>query len=231
MSDALAELESLVPRIPQAVSHQKVSDLVDRLFDKLIDFQQTQTRLQAILDIASLIDFADDYITVVKSASRDAATALTVASNETTMEDAEEAYSDLKKAVISTDRAIRHHWRAVVLRDYTPLATVGRLLRQFGDTNGIGDRMEAVGARADQSVNIANLAELRDAIRDLKAERSEVEAEKAAMTKNPEVDHFLGKLAAGDATLAAVTPTVFKWLSEHEALAELAVRPLARSTF
>lgn len=225
MSDVLDELEALLPRIPQAVSHQKVSNLVGRLFDKLLDFQQTQIRLQSILDISHLIDFVDDYISAMRSASREAAAALIAAGDEPTIEDAEDAYLELKKAIGFADRAVRHHWKAIILRDFTPLATVGRLLRQFGDTEEIGDRMETLGARADQSVNIASLAELRDTIRALKAERSELEAEKSAMTKNPEVDQFLAKLAAGDATLAAVTPTVFQWLSEHGALSELAVRP------
>ncbi|NEJ17733.1 hypothetical protein GR211_33335 [Rhizobium leguminosarum] len=231
MTDVLDELESLLPRIPQAVAHQKVSNLVDRLFDKLLDFQQTQARLQAILDASDQIDFVDDYIISMRSASREAATALKAASDENTIEDAEEAYSELKKAISAADRAVRHYWKVVILRDFTPLVTVGRLLRQFGDTNDIGDRMEALGTRADQSINVASLTELRDIIRALKVERSQLEAEKAAMTKNPEVDQFLGKLAAGDATLATVTPTVFQWLSEHGALSELAVRPLARSLF
>lgn len=231
MTDVLAELETLLPRIPQAVSHQKVSNLVDRLFEKLADFQHSQTRLQAVIDICDLTDFADTYIAAMKAASREAAEALTGASDESTIEDAEDAYSELKKAIGSADRSVRQHWKDVVVRDYAPLATVGRLLRQFGDTNDIGDRMETLGTQADQSVNIASLAELRDTIRTLKAQRGKLEAEKAAMTKNPEVDEFLGKLAAGDATLAAVTPTVFQWLSDHGALAELAIRPLARSSF
>ncbi len=45
------------------------------------------------------------------------------------------------------------------------------------------------------------------------------------MTKNAEVDDFLTKLASGRATLSSVTPSVYSWLKEHDALVQLAVSP------
>ncbi|WP_434730728.1 hypothetical protein [Rhizobium binae] len=225
MSDVLLELEGLLPRIPQAVTHQKVSHQIDRLLEKFSDFGSTRTRLSALLDISVLIDFDDEHVVEMKAASQDAAAALLKTADEASILRAEEAYQEFKTAIGLAERFLRNHWKLVVSRDYAPFSTIGRLLKQFGDTSDIGNRMEALGARADQSINIAIIAELRDTIRTLGEERSKLEAEKAAMTKNSEVDDFLNKLASGDATLASVTPTVHQWLSDHGALEDLAVRP------
>lgn len=225
MSDVLLELEGLLPRIPQAVTHQKVSHQIDRLFERLSDFASSTSRLSALLEISAMIDFKDEHVAEMEAASQDASDALIAAGDEASILRADEAYQDFKKTMGLAERFLRNHWKITVSRDYAPLSTIGRLLKQFSDTSDIGNRMEALGTRADQSTNIASVSELRETIRTLGEERRKLEAEKAAMTENSEVDDFLNKLASGEATLASVTPTVHQWLSDHGALEDLAVRP------
>ncbi len=201
------------------MSHQ-----LDRLVEKLSDFHQVKLRLSALGDIADLIDFRDEHVREMEASSLYAGKALEAASDAASILQAEEAYGELKKAMQFADRSLRGRWRTLA-SDFAALSTVGRMLRQFSDTEDVGSRMEALGTRAEQSVNLASAADLRDTINWLRLERSKLEAEKAAMTKNSEVDDFLAKLAVGEATLALLTPVVFQWIAEHGELEDFAIKP------
>ncbi|MBY5645554.1 hypothetical protein [Rhizobium leguminosarum] len=222
MSDALEELEQLLPSIPAAVERQRVGAQLDRVNAKLSDFSSVTARFTAVGKVAALIDFRDENFSEMKEAAIDAGRHLQGAADETTLDLAGRSYEDLKTAISAAERSIRNQWRTVITNDYKPLAVVGALLQRFGDTLETGRAMVRLAERADRSIALS-MADLPAEIASLSNDRSKLEAEKASMTKNGEVDEFLTKLAAGKATLRSVTPSVYAWLREHDALEKMAV--------
>ncbi|MBY3101166.1 hypothetical protein HFO69_26220 [Rhizobium laguerreae] len=224
MSDALEELEQLLPSIPAAVERQRVGAQLDRVNAKVGDFSNVTAKFTIIRSVAALIDFYDENIAEMREAALDAGRLLKEAFDESTLDLAGRSYDDLKTAISVAERSTRGQWRTVVTNEYRPIAVVGALLQRFGDTLDIGRRMVALAERADRSTALS-ITELPAEIAALASDRTKLEAEKAGMTKNGEVDDFLTKLAAGKATLSSVTPSVFSWLSEHDALDQLGVSP------
>ncbi|MBB4509545.1 hypothetical protein [Rhizobium leguminosarum] len=222
MSDALEELEQLLPSIPAAVERQRIGAQLDRVNAKLSDFSNVTARFTVVGKVAALIDFYDENFSEMKEAALDAGRQLCGAADETTLDLAGRSYDDFKTAISAAERSIRYQWRTVVTNDYKPIAIVGTLLQRFGDTLEIGRGMVALAGRADRSTALS-MADLPAEIASLSNDRSKLEAEKASMTKNGEVDDFLTKLAAGKATLSSVTPSVYSWLREHDALEQMAV--------
>ncbi|TBC02929.1 hypothetical protein [Rhizobium ruizarguesonis] len=222
MSDALVDLEQLLPLIPAAVERQRVGVQLDRLNTKLADFSSATVRYTAVSKVALLIGFNDENIADMRGAALDAGRCLKSAVDETTLEAAGRSYDDLKTAISAADKAARYHWRTVVTNEYKPIGVVGSLLQRFGDALDIGERMIALAERADRSTGLLIL-DLSNEIPSLVGIRADLDAEKASMTKNGEVDDFLTKLASGRATLSSVTPSVYSWLREHDALDQLAV--------
>ncbi|SCB37727.1 hypothetical protein [Rhizobium hainanense] len=222
MSDALMDLEQLLPSIPAAVERQRVGVQLDRLNAKLADFSNATGRYKAVCTVSLLIGFNDENITDMREAALDAGRCLKSAVDEATLEVAGRSYDDLKAAISAADKATRYHWRTVVTNEYRPIGVVGSLLQKFGDALDIGERMIALAERAERSTGL-QILDLSNEIASLVGIRADLEAEKADMTKNGEVDDFLTKLASGRATLSSVTPSVYSWLREHDALDQLAV--------
>lgn len=224
MSDALVDLEQLLPSIPAAVERQRVGVQLDRLNTKLADFSSATARYTAVNTVALLIGFNDENIADLREAALDAGRCLQAAIDETTLEVAGRSYDELKTAISAAEKAVRFHWRTVVTNEYKPIGVVGSLLQRFGDALDIGERMVTLAERAERSTGLPIL-ELSSEIASLVRVRADLDAEKAGMTKNAEVDDFLTKLASGRATLSSVTPSVYSWLKEHDALDQLAVSP------
>ncbi len=222
MSDALVDLEQLLPSIPAAVERQRVGVQLDRLNAKLADFSNATARYTAVSAVALLIGFNDENITDMREVALDAGRCLKSAVDEATLEVAGRSYDDLKAAISAADKAARYHWRTVVTNEYRPIGVVGSLLQKFGDALDIGERMIALAERAERSTGL-QILDLSNEIASLVGIRADLDAEKASMTKNGEVDDFLTKLASGRATLSSVTPSVYSWLREHDALDQLAV--------
>lgn len=224
MSDVLEDLEQLLPSIPAAVERQRVGAQLDRLNAKLTDFSSATGRFTAVSTVALLIGLDDENIAEMREAALDAGRCLQSAVDETSLDLAGRSYDEFKTAISTAEKALRYHWRAVVTNDYKPIGVVGTLLRRFGDTLDIGERMVSLAERAERSIGLPIL-DLSNEIASLVRVRANLEAEKASMTKNGEVDDFLTKLASGRATLSSVTPSVYSWLREHDALDQLAVSP------
>lgn len=222
MSDALLDLEQLLPSIPAAVERQRVGVQLDRLNAKLADFSSATGRYTAVSTVAILIGFNDENVADMSEAALDAGRCLKSAVDEVTLEVAGRSYDDLKTAISAADKAVRYHWRTVVTNEYRPIGVVGSILQRFGDEFDIGKRMIALAERAERSTGL-QILDLSNEIPSLIKIRADLDAEKASMTKNSEVDDFLTKLASGRATLSSVTPSVYSWLREHDALDQLAV--------
>jgi hypothetical protein len=223
-SDALEELEQLLPSIPAAVERQRIGAQLDRVNAKLNDFTSTKVRYAAVGAVAVLIDFDDENISEMRAAALDAGRDLRAAVDENTLDLAGRSYDDLKAAILAADKAARFQWRTIVANEYKSIAVVGALLQRFGDTVDVGKRMVALAERADRSAALP-ISELSAEIASIVSARANLEAEKASMTRNGEVDDFLTKLALGRATLSSVTPSVFSWLKDHDALDQLGVSP------
>jgi hypothetical protein len=87
------------------------------------------------------------------------------------------------------------------------------------NTSKLGEKLLACGREAERTSSRQLPAmEWRDAILQLRSERTALEAERTAATQDPEVDAFLDALAENEATLRIVTTRVYDWLEKNGAL-------------
>ncbi|NKC23424.1 hypothetical protein HED50_22815 [Ochrobactrum oryzae] len=179
MSDALEDLELLLPSIPAAVERQRVGAQLDRLNAKLADFSSATGRYTAVRSVALLIGFDDENIADLREAALDAGRCLQAANDETTLEVAGRSYDELKTAISAAEKAVRYNWRTVVTNEYKPIGVVGSLLQRFGDALDIGERMVALAERAERST-VLSILDLSSEIASLIRVRADLDAEKPA---------------------------------------------------
>ncbi|AWV19815.1 hypothetical protein A3862_29685 (plasmid) [Methylobacterium sp. XJLW] len=230
MSDALIELEALLPQIGPAVDRRRFGESLGRTADLLRDATRHLERLTALLEIARETDFAQeeahaDALSHLYEAVDGTASSMLTAANPNDLREVQEDYNDFVQELGRAETQLRRHWRAVVERDFRPLTAIGQLLRDIETTSDAGRRFIACGEAAERSGNNAGVVSAwRDAVVQLRQQRTSLEAERHTLTKNVEVDAFLDALADGRATLRHVTPGVRDWLEHNQALDGFAVR-------
>jgi len=232
MTDALEELESLLPDLPQALERRSLGESLARVGLLLNDINASAQRLSDICEIAQtigveevpeLVDKLDDLI----HDAGDLASMLMSANDPVSLRQVEHDFPKFKTAISGTFTAIKQRWRTQVARDYKPFVSLGRLLSKIDHGSSLGARMVALGEEADASLLLAQADQFKLALKRLIETRARLEQEKTTFTAGEEVDLFLSDLAQNQARLRSVTPDVLRWIADHDALDLFEVRPIA----
>lgn len=233
MTDALEELERLLPDLEPSLERRRLGESLGRVVEALRESDRHIRKLEAILEIAEETDFSAEphqaeALEELMDAAEVAADGMIKASTADDLRIVQDEYKKLTEAITNTDvRGIRLHWARIVGRDFKPLVAIGGLLEKIEGVSGLGRRLVECGREADSSLRRKPPVEsLRDEIRCLVDDRVTLEAERASLTNEPEVDAFLNALAEGRATLRIVTETVRTWLEQNGALDGFSIRPL-----
>src|SRR3546814_10645466 len=123
----------------------------------------------------------------------------------------------LTESLSSVDRQLRAHWRRLANQDFRPIIAVGGLLERIDFAADLGRRLAECGKEAIQIADSIPADVLRDTIMRVRCKRRELEKERIAITREPEVDEFLVALAAARATLRPVSGRVRAWLDAQRA--------------
>ena len=233
MTDALDELERLLPELGPSLERRRLGESLGRVVDALRDYDRHVRRLKAILEIAQETEFSAEprqaeALRELMDAAELAADGMLKAATADDLKIVEDDYTEFAKTMAKTDRDnIRPHWARIVERDFKPLVAIGTLLEKIEGVSDLGRRLVECGRDAGNSLARTPPVEtLRDDIRRLREERVSLEAERASLTNESEVDAFLNALAEGRATLRIVTEKVRAWLEQNGALDSFSIRPL-----
>ncbi|MGU3450863.1 hypothetical protein [Methylobacterium fujisawaense] len=230
MSDALTELEALLPQIGPAVDRRRFGESLGRTADVLRDASRHVQRLRALLDIARETDFEHEAgqanaLSHLYEAVDEAADSMLRAASANDLRDVQDGWKSFIQELGRAETQLRRHWKLIVERDFRPLAVIGRLLEAIEATSEIGSRYIACGEAAERSSDLtASATSWRDVVVQLGHQRFALEKERHSLTENAEVDTFLDALATGQATLRHVTQDVRDWLDRNQALEGFSVR-------
>jgi hypothetical protein len=231
VSDALAELEGLLPDLPAAIARAQLGDIADRLATAFNDAQRQTQRLTALADAAALLTADKDpaaraALTRAFDAAKEAAEAMADASDAEGLRVASEEYTAFKQSLNGVDAALRPVWRTLVDKHFRPLASVGVMLTSFPAAKELGARMQQTGKEAVASAeSIRPAEELAAIIKRLLDRRSSLLNEQKNLAGGSDVDTFLEALTSNRATLNLLTPDVLDWLVRQNALTTLKVTP------
>lgn len=232
MTDALDELERLLPELKPSLERRRWGESLWRVVDALRESDRHVRRFKAILEIARETDFSAEprqaeALSELMDAAELAADGMLKAANADDLKIVQDDYTEFTKTMAKTDRdSIRPHWARIVERDFKPLFAIGALLEKIEGVSDLGRRLVACGREADNSLaRTPSIEALRDEIRRLREDRAALEAERASLTNEPEVDAFLNALAESQATLRIVTGAVRDWLDRNGALDSFSIRP------
>jgi hypothetical protein len=233
MTDVLVELEALLPELGPSIERRRLGESLGRVADALRDYDRHVRRFKAILEIAQETGFSAEprqaeALKELMEAAESAAADMLKASSTDDLKVVQDDYTEFTQTMVKTDRdSIRPHWARIVERDFKPLVAIGTLLERINGVSDLGRRLVECGREAANSLAKTPPVEtLRDDIRRLHEERASLEAKRASLTDEPEVDAFLNALAEGRATLRIVTEKVRVWLEQNGALDRFSIRPL-----
>lgn len=231
MSDRLADLETLLEQLPDAVARRRLGDNLNQASEKLKTSGQQAAKLGALLDVADLIGFvsqgdADHVVDTARRTAADVGESLSEAHDETTLRESIWAYErEFLPAVVSLDRSVRSRIRAVAQERYHPLITYGQLLGGIAATADLGARLTTFGQKAVLPQDQVATTDLATVIRRQKQDYEALQAERTATVGAGAVGEFLNALAEHRATLAMITPEVWDWLKANDALDRFDVMP------
>lgn len=231
MTDALEELESLLPELPQAKERRTLGESLARVASLLKDITLAAHRLSDTYDIAEMIGFGDvpeaaEKISDMSDIARHLASLLEGANDATTLHQIERDFPELKAAIGAAFSAMKQRWRTEVAAEYRPFLSLGQLLAKIDHDSTLGARMVKLGEDANTSLNVTQTDQFKQVVANLIDTRARLESEKTSFTSDEEVDNFLSALAQNQAKLGSVTPDILRWLSEHDALDLFEVRPI-----
>lgn len=233
MTDALDELERLLPELGPSLERRRLGESLGHVVDTLRDHDRHVQRLKAILEVAQETDLwaesrQEEALRELMDAAELAADRMLQAATADDLKFVKDVYIEFTKILANTERDIvKPHWARIVERDFKPLVAIGMLLEKIDGVSDLGRRLAECGRSADNSLaSMLRVDTLRDEIRRLREERVLLEAERGLLTNEPEVEGFLNALAEGRATLRIVTEKVRDWLEQNGALDNFSIRPL-----
>lgn len=232
MTDVLGELESLLPELPVALERRSLGESLARVASLLNDISFASQRLSDVFDTADLVGFGDvpeaaEKMDDLSDAAKNMASLLINANDAASLHQIERDLPHFKSTIASALLAIKQRWRTEVAADYRPFLSLGQLLSKIDHGNSLGVRMVKLGEEANVSLSVTQADQFKLAVARLIDTRALLESEKTSFTADEQVDNFLTGLAQGQAKLRSVSPEVFRWLSEHDALDLFEVRPIA----
>lgn len=230
MSQALIELEALVPAMAAGVQARKLQTSLGRAAEKLGDIPRQAARFEALVEAALALGASEDVMArrSLLAAAEEADEIGELLERARTPEDLQYATEDLPKlsqALKSLDTVVRQLWRNLVQIEFQSLVAVGDLLGRIERTRDLGARLREVGEQAlALAERNAPAEQLAPEIQALRQRRAALDAELHQLTDNPEVDAFLAAVTRDAATLRHVTEAVVDWLERNNALDAFAVR-------
>ncbi|MBX5227513.1 hypothetical protein HJC06_13930 [Rhizobium sp. NLR9b] len=232
MADVLEELESLLPELPMALERRSLGESLARVALLLNDITAATQRLSDICEISDIISFGEVPEVVEKmddliEEAAQLASLLMNANDAASLHQIERDLPHFKSTIGGALGAIKQRWRTQVATDYRPFLSLGQLLSKIDHGNCLGVRMVKLAEDANASLSVMQADQFKLAVARLIDTRALLESEKTSFTADEQVDHFLTGLAQGQAKLRSVSPDVFRWLSEHDALDLFEVRPIA----
>lgn len=231
MSDALAEAESLIADLPDAVSRRSLGERLTEAVTKLRTADHLVERISSLIRIAALIDFGKsghqkEALEDVTENAIDIGERLSAADSADALRSVLYDYEvTLRDAVRRLETLVGDHWRTIVRTQFQPLQGVADLLTRMNVEEGLGARMTAFTSKALNSGQLSAV-QLLPMIDALRTEYDELQAERAAAVGSDDVGEFINALSESRATLKMVTPAVLAWLIAHDALDAFEVRPL-----
>ncbi|CDZ54377.1 hypothetical protein [Neorhizobium galegae] len=232
MADALEELETLIPQLPSALERRFLGEGLSRVASQLGEITAAAQRLSDIFEIARMIGFGSvpEEVEKMDDLIEDAnhlASLLVTADNASALQEIERHIPLFKTTIGNAVTAIKLRWRSQVAAEYRPFQSLGQLLSKIDQTSTLGARMVELNQEAAATLSVTQVDQFKAAIVKLIEKRAQLENEKTSFTADQQVDNFLTGLAQGQAKLRSVSPDVFRWLSEHDALDLFEVRPIA----
>lgn len=222
MSDALEELEVLLPELPSAVERQKLGQQLDVSAEKLRSGIQEAERLKALLVLASLlgldsVEQRDDFDEAQDEARR-VGDALLSTEDADQLKDATDRYErEFLPALKRLHRNINQRWDTVSNQDFRPLIQVGEMLERLDQESTLGRELATCGRAATNYRPVANATEFLSQVQDLLAQRDRLQVQRRAAYGDGAVAAFVNALAENRANLDMVTPEVRNWLDVHGA--------------
>ena len=228
MSDALEELEALLPRLPEAVKRQRLGQQLDDAAGKLRTGEQEAKRLAALIALASLLGFDNIEQREQLSEARDEAwkvgSSLVEADEAEDLRQATSRYErDFLPALRTLHRDLWKHWRTVVARDFAPLVQIGEMLGKLDQGSTLACDLANCGAEATSMEQTASAADFLNQVSKFVARRDRLQEQRRAAFGDGAVAAFVNALAESRARLDMVTPEVRAWLDTHDASGRLRV--------
>lgn len=221
MIDALDELESLLPKLPSAVERQRLGNQLDLSAEKLRTGTQEAERLEALLQLASLLGVESSEQEELEEALDEAkrvANALIDAQDAEQLEQAVNCYErEFIPAVKALHRSLNSRWTMVCNRDFGPLVQVGMMLTKLDQNSDLGQRLTECGQAAKSYSPGASAPEFLRKVRGFQDERVRLQEQRIKTYGDGGIADFINALAENRAKLDMVTPEVRNWLDKQGA--------------
>ena len=220
MSDTLEDLRSLIPQLGPATERRALGERLTSLTTALRDAPAEFERLDALLDLAAWTNFSGrELLEELEDTAAALAADLQSAQTPSELRTAQDRHAAFQRAMTRMNPQISAHWRTIVTRDYRPLISFGELLARVDSLADLGQRMQACGDEAVESLSTARPQDLRQTVARLKALADELQTEREEKLEAvPGVGEFLSAIGAQTATLAVVTKDVLDWLAANGGL-------------
>jgi len=220
MTDTLDDLRALIPQLGPATERRALGERLSTLTALLRDAPAEFERLDAMLDLAAWTKFPGrELLEELEDAAAALASGLRSAQTPNELRTAQDQYGAFQRAMSRMVAQVALHWRTIVTRDYKPLIGFGELLSRVDALADLGERMQACGRDAMDSLGPARPQDLRSTVTRLSALADGLQAERAEKLGTvPGVGEFLSAIGAQNATLAVVTKDVLDWLADNGGL-------------
>jgi hypothetical protein len=230
MSDALAELETLLVELPDAVGRRQLGDRLNQSMETLKSADYQVERLKVVLELADLTEMTSgpqaQAIRELQEEAFDVGTQLEEAASDDELRDAVHSYhNELLRSLASSELVMRNQWKVLAAQRFRSLGALGQLLQRIGVDPDLGARLAAVGQRATRAGDLTPATAMCADVKTLLAERDELQAERADRLSEGEIGSFISALAEHRATLDMVTPEVRTWLNDNDALHRFTIEP------
>jgi len=220
MTDTLEDLRALIPQLGPATERRALGERLTSLSATLREAPAEFERLDAVLDLAVLMEFpGGELLEELEDAAAALASGLRSAQTPDQLRTAQDLYGAFQKAMTRMVAQLASHWRIIVVRDFKPLIGFGELLARVDSLADLGERMQACGRDAMESVGPARPQDLRTTVTRLRVRAEGLQAERAEkLGAVPGVGAFLSAIGAQNATLADVSKDVLDWLAKNGGL-------------
>ncbi len=229
MSDILADLESLLPDLPAGVAQRRLGHHLNQTLQVLGDIDRQTRRLAGLIACARTtgIDRSSRIADVLDEAldtADDLARRMEAAAGPDDVRAIAELYDRLIRQMTTLERFLRAELKNLLEREFGVLLPIGRIFESIEGTADLGLRLVSCAEAALACADTTAADQLVSIIGQLGAQRADLDRERAAEIRDPDVAAFFDALLEGSASLRLVTPPVRAWLAAHEALDNFKVR-------